>query len=116
KVNQNCQNVTDADLAGRAQAQNETWISVDPNSANHIVASYNDYRRGDGTCGASYSLDAGKSWADTTMPNGLSRGTTFGALREYWQASGDTSVAWDSRGNVYMSCQLFLRGLVASPN
>jgi len=116
KVNQNCLNLTDADLQGRGQAQNETWVAVDPRNASHVLASYNDYRRGDGTCGVSYSLDAGKSWADSTTPNGFTRGTAFGAARQYWQASGDTSVAWDTRGNAYLSCQTFLRGLAASPN
>jgi hypothetical protein len=116
KVNQNCLNITDADLQGRAQAQNETWVAVDPYNADHLVGSYNDYRRGDGTCGVSYSLDAGKSWADSTTPNGFTRGTTFGATRQYWQAGGDTSVAWDTRGNVYLSCQMFLRGLATSAN
>jgi hypothetical protein len=116
KVNQNCQNLTDPDLAGRGQAQNETWAAVDRRNANHIVASYNDYRRGDGTCGVSYSLDAGRSWADSTVPNGFTRGDAFGAARQYWQASGDTSVAWDTRGNVYLSCQTFLRGQPTSPN
>src|SRR4051794_21237237 len=48
KVNQNCQNVTDPDLAGRGQAQNETSIAIDPMNPQHIVASQNDYRRGDG--------------------------------------------------------------------
>jgi hypothetical protein len=116
KVNQNCLNITDPDLQGRGQSQNETWVAVDPNNANHVLASYNDYRRGDGTCGVSYSLDAGKSWADSTTPNGFTRGDAFGAARQYWQAGGDTSVAWDTRGNAYLSCQVFLRGLVASPN
>ena len=117
KVNQNCLNVSDADLQGRAQAQNETSIAVDPNNPNHLVASYNDYRRGDGTCGASYSLDGGKSWADSTTPNGFTRGNDpniqgggFGAARQYWQAGGDTSLGWDSRGNAYLSCQMFNRG------
>jgi hypothetical protein len=116
KVNQNCLNLTDADLQGRAQAQNETSISVDPNNPNHLVASYNDYRRGDGTCGTSYSLDGGRTWADSTTPNGFSRGTAFGKARQYWQAGGDTSVAWDSRGNAYLSCQVFNRGSAVSPN
>ena len=93
KVNQNCLNLTDPDLQGRAQAQNETWAAVDPNNANHVISSYNDYRRGDGTCGVSYSQDAGKTWADSTTPNGFTRGTAFGAARQYWQAGGDTSVA-----------------------
>ncbi|MGH3436834.1 MAG: exo-alpha-sialidase, partial [Sciscionella sp.] len=33
KVNQNCLNITDADLQGRGQAQNETWGAADPNNA-----------------------------------------------------------------------------------
>ncbi|TCO59254.1 sialidase family protein [Actinocrispum wychmicini] len=116
KVNQNCLNISDPDLQGRGQAQNETWVSVDPNNPAHLVASYNDYRRGDGTCGVSYSLDGGRSWADSTTPNGFTRGDAFGAAREYWQAGGDTSTAWDTKGNVYLSCQMFLRGAGTSPN
>ena len=116
KVNVNCLNLTDSDLQGRGQAQNETWLAVDPNNPAHLVASYNDYRRGDGTCGVSYSLNGGKSWADTTTPNGFVRGDFVGTAREYWQASGDTSVAWDTKGNAYLSCQAFNRGSGVSPN
>ena len=113
KVNQNCLNLTDPDLQGRGQAQNEESIAADPNQPNHLVASYNDYRRGDGTCGVSYSLDKGRTWNDATTPNNFTRnpvstGNTF--PREYWQAGGDTSLGWDSKGNAYLSCQLFKRG------
>src|SRR5207253_5908893 len=113
KVNQNCLNLSDPDLQGRGQAQNEPSIAADPNQPNHIIASYNDYRRGDGTCGVSYSLDKGRTWNDATTPNSFTRnpvstGNTF--PREYWQAGGDTSVGWDSKGNAYLSCQLFKRG------
>jgi hypothetical protein len=111
KVNQNCLNLSDPNLQGRAQAQNEESIKVDPNDTNHIVASYNDYRRGDGTCGTSYSLDGGRTWNDSTVPNNFVRGQNVnGAAREYYQAGGDTSVDWDTKGNVYLSCQLFKRG------
>ena len=111
KVSQNCLNVSDPDLQGRAQAQNETWASANPANARDIIASYNDYRRGDGTCGVSYSTDGGSNWADATAPNGFVRGTAYGGTpREYMQASGDTSVAWDTRGNAYLSCQEFKRG------
>jgi hypothetical protein len=117
KVNQNCSNVSDADLAGRAQAQNETWVSVNPNNPKQIIATYNDYRRGDGTCGVTYSGDSGRTWADATAPNGFVRGTAFGGKpREYFQSSGDTSVAWDTRGNAYLSCQEFKRGSAVSPD
>jgi hypothetical protein len=116
KVNQNCLNVADANLQGRSQAQNETSIAVDPNNPQHLVASYNDYRRGDGNCGTSYSLDAGRTWIDSTAPTSFTRGGPFGAARQYWQAGGDTSVAWDTRGNAYLSCQLFNRGKPPTTN
>jgi hypothetical protein len=109
-VNQNCLNVTDADLQGRGQAQNETTIAQNPSDPRQIVAGFNDYRRGDGTCGAAFSGNGGSSWTDSTMPNGFTRGTAFGGVaRQYWQAGGDPSVAWDSRGNAYYSCQVFMR-------
>jgi len=112
KVNQNCLNLSDADLQGRGQAQNEESIQVNPNNTNQVVASYNDYRRGDGTCGVSFSRDGGRVWNDSTVPDNFTRGGTRyqGAPREYWQAGGDTSLAWDSKGNAYLSCQLFKRG------
>ena len=112
KVNQNCLNLSDPNLQGRGQAQNEESIAADPNQPNHVIASYNDYRRGDGTCGVSYSLDKGRSWNDATTPNGFTRGVNepLNAPREYWQAGGDTSVGWDSKGNAYLSCQQFKRG------
>lgn len=112
KVNQNCLNISDPTLQGRAQANNETSIAQDPARPTHLVASNNDYRRGDGTCGASYSLDGGQRWADATVPNGFTAADT--APRQYWQAGGDTSVAWDTRGNSYLSCQLFNRGSAAT--
>jgi hypothetical protein len=50
KVNANCLNITDPDLAGRGQANNETSIAYDPNNPNIMIGSANDYRRGDGGC------------------------------------------------------------------
>jgi hypothetical protein len=116
KVNQNCLNLTDSNLQGRGQSQNETWVAADPNKPANLVASYNDYRRGDGTCGASYSLNGGRTWADATTPNGFTNGAFVGKAREYWQGAGDTSVAWDTKGNAYLSCQVFNRGNGTSPN
>jgi hypothetical protein len=115
KVNQNCLNLTDPDLQGRGQANNEPSISVNPFNSKQLVASDNSYIRGDGTCGSYFSQDGGTTWSNTTMPNGFTRGSGNFA-REYWQGAGDTSVAWDTRGNAYESCQLFNRGTVASAN
>jgi hypothetical protein len=110
-VNQNCLNVSDPDLQGRGQAQNETGIAQNPFNPRQLVTGFNDYRRGDGTCGTAFSGNGGSSWTDSTLPNGFTRGTNFGNVaRQYWQASGDPSVAWDSRGNAYFACQVFMRG------
>jgi hypothetical protein len=121
KVNANCQNITDADLAGRGQANNETSIAYDPHHPNIMLASANDYRRGDGGCYTSYTTDGGRSWQDSTPPTSFTRGQVadvvdFGASREYWHGGGDTSVAFDTKGNAYLSCQLINRGQPTTNN
>jgi hypothetical protein len=117
RVNQNCLNLTDPDLQGRGQAQNETAIAQDPNNPSRIVASQNDYRRGDANCYTGYSSDDGRTWTDSTPPMGFTRGAAFGGVpRQYWQAGGDTSLAWDTKGNAYLSCQVFMRGAGVSNN
>jgi len=78
KVNQNCLNITDRDLQGRAQAENETSMAVNPRTG-QLIATYNDYRRGDGTCGPSYSTGV-SGWRDSTLPNNFVRGTAFGGV------------------------------------
>jgi hypothetical protein len=111
KVNQDCLNISDSDLQGRGQAQNETYVAIDPLNSRNIVAGYNDYRRGDSTCGVSYSTNGGGAWTDATIPDGFVRGTAYGGKpREYFQGSGDPSVAWDTRGNTYYTCLEFKRG------
>lgn len=117
KVNQGCLNITNLSLQGRAQAQNETSIAANPADGNQLVATSNDYRRGDGTCGAEWSNNGGASWQDSTLPNGFVNGAAYGGVaREYFQASGDPSVAWDTKGNVYYSCQQFMRGTPTTNN
>lgn len=109
KVNQNCLNVSD--FQGPGQWNNETAIAQDPLNPNHIVAASNDYIRGDASCGAHFSKDGGQSWADSTVPTGFTPGTNFGGVaRQYWEAASDPSLAWDTRGNAYYSCEVFQRG------
>jgi hypothetical protein len=117
KVNQNCLNLSDLALQGRGQANNETAIAINPNNPNDLVAGDNDYRRGDGNCYGAYTNDNAAHWNDTTIPMGFTYGTNFGGYaRQYWQAGGDTSVAWDTKGNVYFDCQVFMRGQPTSNN
>jgi hypothetical protein len=117
KVNQNCENVSDPALAGRGQAQNEEAIAINPANPSQVIASQNDYRRGDGNCYTAYSGDGGKNWADSTDPMSFTYGaTTWSKPRQYWQAGGDTSVGWDTKGNGYLMCQVFNRGNAVSIN
>jgi hypothetical protein len=111
-----CQNVTDADLAGRGQAQNETFISEDHQHKGALLGSSNDYRRGDGGCFSYTTTDKGRSFSDTAVPFSFTRGDAYGAARQYWGGGGDTSSAFDTRGNAYFSCQLFNRGVPTSSN
>lgn len=111
KVNQNCLNITDTALQGRGQAENETAIAEDPLHPENLIAGFNDYRRGDGNCYGAFSRNGGRSWTDTTIPMSFTNGTAFGNVaRQYWQSGGDSSVAWDTRGNAYFNCQVFMRG------
>jgi hypothetical protein len=117
-MDQDCQNVTDPDLGGRAQAQNETYVSEDPFRRGRLLGSSNDYRRGDGGCFGYTSSDGGRHFGDVAVPFGFTRGGPryAGAARQYWTAGGDTSSAFDTRGNAYFSCQVFNRGVPASAN
>jgi hypothetical protein len=84
-------------------------MAVNPRTG-QLVATYNDYRRGDGACGPSYSR-GGTRWLDSTLPNNFVRGTAFGGVvREYFQASGDPTTSWDAQGNAYFGCLMFQRG------
>jgi hypothetical protein len=113
-----CQNLTDIEFAGRGQAQNETYISEDHQHPGRLVGSSNDYRRGDAGCFGYHSGDNGRSFADTAIPFGFTvAGPAYGgAARQYWGPGGDTSSAFDTRGNVYYSCQVFNRGVPVSTN
>jgi hypothetical protein len=122
-VNQQCLNMSDPSLQGRGQAQNETAIAANPSDPTQVIASYNDYRRGDGTCGISFAAGSGglangeRRFQDGTLPNGFVQGGDFGgAARQYFQASGDPSVAWDTKGNAYYGCMMFQRGLPTTNN
>ncbi len=111
RVNDDCQNAADPDLHGRSQAQNETAIAVNPTDPENLIASANDYRRGDGGCGTYYSVNGAKNWSGGVAPASFIRGAALtGTLRTYFQASGDTDVAFDSKGTAYLQCQVFNRG------
>lgn len=117
RVNSNCLNVADSNQQGRGQAQAEPTIAENPFHPGYLVAGSNDYRTGDSNCYSEFSHDNGKTWSETAIPAGFSNGANFGGVeREYWQTSGNTSVAWDTKGNAYLNCEAFMRGPGATNN
>lgn len=113
--------------------QNETAIAVDPNNAQRIVASANDYVAGtwscfiapglpcsalaDGYSGTYFSNDGGKTWccnsSDPAHIGTLIPGVTHLTGGQY-DAGGDPAVTFDSRGNIYYSGLGFNRN--SAPN
>jgi hypothetical protein len=110
RVNQECTNQSDAAFLGRGQAQDETAIAVNPRNPRKLVAGQNDYRRGDGACGADWSYDNGRHWGSELAPLSFTAPGITGGARHYWDASGDPSVAFDSSGEAYLFCLAFNRG------
>jgi len=113
--------------------QNETAIAVDPNNPNRILAGANDYVTttwtctiggrpcsaiGDGYSGTYYSNDGGQTWCCASNPDGSNLGTLIPGVEHLtggqYDAGGDPSVAFDSRGNAYFAGLGFDRA--APPN
>jgi hypothetical protein len=113
RVNQECTNQSEAAFLGRGQGQNETTIAVSPKNPRHLLAGQNDYRRGDGACGADWSFDGGRHWGSELAPLSFTA-PGFTQARHYWDASGDPSVAFDSSGEAYLFCLAFNRAPPAS--
>jgi hypothetical protein len=115
-----------------AAPQNETSIAVDPNNANRVVSSANDYvtrtwtcqisgtpcsALGDGYSGTYYSNDGGSTWCCTsTDPSHL--GTLIPGVTRLaggiYDAGGDPAVAFDSHGHVFYAGLGFNR--TSAPN
>jgi hypothetical protein len=112
--------------------QNETSIAVDPNNPDRIVASANDYvsrtwscdvdgtpcsALGEGYSGTYFSNNGGATWCCASSgPNDL--GTLIPGVNHLgggiYDAAGDPSVAFDSKGNVFYAGLGFDR--TAAPN
>jgi hypothetical protein len=118
------------DTAGAPQ--NETSIAVDPNNANRVVSSMNDYvsrtwtcsisgtpcsALGDAYSGTYFSNDGGQTWCcastDPAHLGTLIPGVTRLAGGAY-DAGGDPAVAFDSRGHVFYAGLGFNR--TSAPN
>ena len=115
-----------------AAPQNETALAVDPNNPSRIVSGANDYASrtwsctvngtpcsalGDGYSGTYFSNDGGVTWCCTST-DPLRIGTLIPGVEHLvggpYDAGGDPSVAFDSRGHVFYAGLGFDR--TAPPN
>ena len=96
-----------------ARARTRPRVAVNPKNPRHLLAGQNDYRRGDGGCGADWSYDRGRHWGSELAPLSFTA-PGFTQARHYWDASGDPSVAFDSSGEAYLFCLAFNRAPPAS--
>ena len=110
RVNQNCLNLSRPRSRGarpgaerdrrsrRTRTTRGTWSRRRTTTA---AATATATRRTPPTTARTLDRTRRRRWASPA-------GTRFGGVaRQYWQAGGDTSVAWDTKGNAYLSCQMF---------
>lgn len=112
RVDTDCTNQSDPAFLGRGQSQSSASIAVDPSNPRRLVATSNDYRRGDSTCGADWSLDGGRHWGSGVAPVSFTA-PGFTAARHYWDEGGLSKVGFDSRGTAYLVCNAIDRGPTA---
>jgi len=115
RVNTECTNqddLTKLTRVGPGQQQSSASIAVDPRNPDRLIATSNDYRRGDSSCGADWSLDGGRHWGSRTAPLSFTA-PGFSALRHYWDVGGLSKVGFDSHGTAYLICNAIDRGTTA---
>lgn len=87
--------------------QSEEWVAVNPLNPNVIVASQNDSKFFGNRTSVNFSLDGGKHWGDSELPNGrVATGAVPGGQWSF-DAYSDPVHAWDSQGNLYYSAIAF---------
>jgi BNR/Asp-box repeat protein len=105
------------DVSNLPGSQEETTIAIDSNNPNQIVAASNNavgdsnFLDGPGNTlnmTAYYSSDGGATWKSTFLPTPPLPTTSSPGLT--YRQMYDPSVAWDTKGNVYISSSVYFIG------
>lgn len=115
RVNTDCTNQDDLSVltrVGPGVQQSSASIAVDPRNPDRLIATSNDYRHGDSSCGADWSRDGGRHWGGGIAPLSFTA-PGFIAPRHYWDVGGLSKVGFDSRGTAYLVCNAIDRGTTA---
>lgn len=91
-------NSTDPNVSAPAD-QTETWVAVNPNNPDNIIAGSNDsqYNGNPYRMTAFVTFDGGKTWRRTLLPENSSYGKSAGG----GSTNFDPGICFDTKGNAY---------------
>jgi hypothetical protein len=87
------------DCGFRAQA--EEWVAVNPTDTSNVVVSQNDSKLSGNRTGVDFSLNGGRNFGDSVLPNGRVMSEQIPGGEWSFDAFSDPVHAFDSRGNLY---------------
>jgi hypothetical protein len=83
------------------RSQSEEWVAVNPTNEKNIVVSQNDSKLSGNRTGVEFSLDDGRHFGDSVLPNGRVMSEEIPEGEWSFDAFSDPVHAFDSRGNLY---------------
>ncbi|XVX20226.1 hypothetical protein ACQP1U_18425 [Actinomycetota bacterium] len=115
QLSDNCPAIDSAwsTVSGRGQAQNSPSLAADPTNDRNVLATWVDYRSADNRCHAAFSTSGGRDWRNSPIPSGYVNGDFVGKPREYYDSTASPVPGWDSRGNAYVLCTAYNRGVAS---
>jgi hypothetical protein len=87
------------DCGFRQQA--EEWVAVNPTDSSNVVVSQNDSKLSGNRTGVDFSINGGRNFGDSVLPNGRVMSEQIPGGEWSFDAFSDPVHAFDSRGNLY---------------
>jgi hypothetical protein len=87
--------------------QSEEWVAVNPTDSKNIVVSQNDSKLSGNRTGVEFSLNGGRNFGDSVLPNGRVNIDEVPGGQWSFDAFSDPVHAFDSQGNLYYSAIAF---------
>jgi hypothetical protein len=81
--------------------QSEEWVAVNPTDPDNVVVSQNDSKLSGNRTGVEFSLNGGRRFGDSVLPNGRVSVPEAPGGEWSFDAFSDPIHAFDSRGNLY---------------
>jgi hypothetical protein len=92
---------TNVDCGFRQQA--EEWVAINPTDEANVIVSQNDSKLSGNRTGVDFSINGGRNFGDSVLPNGRVMSEQFPGGEWSFDAFSDPGHAFDSEGNLYYS-------------